>query len=73
MRLIGIYFFKKGLSSIWDISDDDIAGINSRRINIESVSKVWNACGLRIGALVTDNKVMHKKVRSEYTANLCAT
>ncbi len=67
-----IYFSDNGLSSIWQISNEDIQGISGRRISIESVSKVWNACGLRIGGLVTDNKVMYEKVRSEYTANLCA-
>ena len=67
-----IYFSGSGPSSIWQISNTDVPGIQGRRISIESVSKVWNACGLRIGALVTDNKIMHQKVRSEYTANLCA-
>ena len=67
-----IYFSDCGPSSIWQISNTDVPGIQGRRISIESVSKVWNACGLRIGALVTDNKIMYQKVRSEYTANLCA-
>ena len=67
-----IYFSGSGPSSIWQISNTDVPGIQGRRISIESVSKVWNACGLRIGALVTDNKIMYQKVRSEYTANLCA-
>ena len=67
-----IYFSGSGPSSIWQISNADVPGIQGRRISIESVSKVWNACGLRIGALVTDNKNMYQKVRSEYTANLCA-
>ncbi len=67
-----IYFSGIGPSSIWQISKTDLPGIQGRRISIESVSKVWNACGLRIGALVTDNKIMYQKVRSEYTANLCA-
>ncbi len=67
-----IYFSGIGPSSIWQISNTDVPGIQGRRISIESVSKVWNACGLRIGALVTDNKTMYQKVRSEYTANLCA-
>ena len=67
-----IYFSGSGPSSIWQISNTDVPGILGRRISIESVSKVWNACGLRIGALVTDNKMMYQKVRSEYTANLCA-
>ena len=67
-----IYFSNEGPSSIWDISKEEVPGIEGRRISIESVSKVWNACGLRIGALVTDNEIMYRKVRSEYTANLCA-
>ena len=49
-----------------------VPGIEGIRISIESASKVWNACGLRIGSLVTDNKVFHTKSVSEYTANLCA-
>ena len=67
-----IYFSNSGPTSIWQISNTDVPGIKGRRISIESVSKVWNACGLRIGALVTDNKLMYRKARSEYTANLCA-
>lgn len=67
-----IYFSDNGPSSIWQISKNEVPGIEGKRISIESVSKVWNACGLRIGALVTDNNIMYKKVRSEYTANLCA-
>ena len=67
-----IYYTKNGPTSIWNISNKMVPGINGRRISIESVSKVWNACGLRIGALVTDNEDMFDKVRSEYTANLCA-
>ncbi|MEL0270120.1 MAG: aminotransferase class I/II-fold pyridoxal phosphate-dependent enzyme, partial [bacterium] len=57
-----IYFSGTGPSSIWQISNTDVPGIKGRRISIESVSKVWNACGLRIGALVTDNKIMYQKV-----------
>jgi len=67
-----IYYTNNGPTSIWNISNMDVPGIKGRRISIESVSKVWNACGLRIGALVTDNEAMFDKVRSEYTANLCA-
>ena len=67
-----IYYTDNGPTSIWNISNDIVPGIKGRRISIESVSKVWNACGLRIGALVTDNEEMFDKVRSEYTANLCA-
>lgn len=34
--------------------------------------KVWNACGLRIGAIITDNKLCYEKSVAEYTANLSA-
>ena len=57
-----IYFSDEGPTSIWAISNQEVPGIDGRRISIESVSKVWNACGLRIGALVTDNKVMYNKL-----------
>ena len=60
------------LVSIWALSDEDIPGIEGRRISIETASKVWNACGLRIGAVITDNAEFSKKSIAEYTANLCA-
>ena len=59
-------------SSIWKISLEDEPGICTYRISIESASKVWNGCGLRIGSIITDNEEFHKKAISEYTANLCA-
>lgn len=57
-------------SSIWGVRERSVPGITGRRISIESASKVWNACGLRIGALVTDNRLLHEKAVAEYTANL---
>ena len=57
--------------SIWGITDREVPGIEGRRISVESSSKVWNACGLRIGALVTDNEEFHNRAVAEYTANLC--
>ena len=66
-------FYKDEIpSSIWSLSEKIVKGITGRRISIESASKVWNACGLRIGGLLTDNKEFHEKAISEYTANLCA-
>ena len=67
-----LYYTESGLASIWALNDQELPGISGRRISIESASKIWNACGLRIGSLVTDNEVFHEKVVSEYTANLCA-
>lgn len=60
----------KPMSSIWGISE--VPGIAGRRISLESASKVWNGCGLRIGALLTDNFDFHQRAVAEYTANLCA-
>jgi aspartate aminotransferase len=60
------------LVSIWGITDADVPGIEGRRISIETASKVWNACGLRIGALITDNPEFNNRSVAEYTANLCA-
>ncbi|HJO92770.1 MAG TPA: aminotransferase class I/II-fold pyridoxal phosphate-dependent enzyme [Victivallales bacterium] len=59
-------------SSVWALTEKDVPGITGRRISIETASKVWNACGLRIGALVTDNKLFNQQSIAEYTANLCA-
>jgi len=58
--------------SIWDLTEDDVPGINGHRISIETTSKVWNACGLRIGALVTDNHDFHVQAVAENTASLCS-
>ena len=60
------------LVSIWGITDADVPGIEGRRISIETASKVWNACGLRIGAVITDNAEYNNRSVAEYTANLCA-
>lgn len=57
--------------SIWSLSDREAPGIEGRRIGLDSASKVWNACGLRIGALITDNEEFHRKAVAENTANLC--
>lgn len=60
------------LVSIWGVTDKEVPGIEGRRISIETASKVWNACGLRIGAIITDNAEFHNRSVAEYTANLCA-
>jgi aspartate aminotransferase len=66
-------FYGEGRAvSVWGLSEKEVPGIEGRRIGVESSSKVWNACGLRIGALVTDNEEFHRRALAEYTANLCA-
>lgn len=67
-----LHYTNDKASSIWGLDESQVPGITGRRISIESASKVWNACGLRIGALVTDNKELHTKAVAEYTANLCS-
>jgi aspartate aminotransferase len=59
--------------SIWSLTEPEVPGITGRRISLETASKIWNACGLRIGALVTDNAEFHQRSVAEYTANLCAS
>lgn len=66
-----LFYLETDTSSIWGVTEEDVPGITGRRISIETASKVWNACGLRIGALVTDNKTFHEKSVAEFTANLC--
>ena len=66
-------FYAEGrAASVWGLSEKEVPGIEGRRIGLESSSKVWNACGLRVGALVTDNEEFHRRAVAEYTANLCA-
>jgi aspartate aminotransferase len=61
----------QGCTSVWGLTENEVPGIQGRRVSIETSSKVWNACGLRVGALVTDNVELHEKSVAEYTANLC--
>ncbi len=60
------------ISTIWSVTDDDVPGIEGRRVSIETASKVWNACGLRIGAIVTDNAELATQAVAENTAGLCS-
>lgn len=68
----GLYYGDKKLSSVWGLTEQEVPGIEGRRVSLESASKVFNACGLRIGAIVTDNRQFHEKSVAEFTTNLCA-
>ena len=67
-----LFYTGENTSSIWGVTDKEVPGIEGRRISIETSSKVWNGCGLRIGALITDRKDFHQKCVAECTADLCA-
>ena len=66
-----LFYTGQEVSSIWGITEDRAPGITGRRISIETASKVWNACGLRIGGLVTDSREFHTQAVAENTASLC--
>ncbi len=66
-----LYYVDQPTTSIWGITDQEVPGIEGRRISIETASKVWNACGLRVGALISDNSEFIVKAVAENTANLC--
>lgn len=66
-----LFYTEDKVSSIWGLTEDLVPGITGRRISIETASKVWNACGLRIGALVTDNEKFHKRSVAKNTNYLC--
>jgi aspartate aminotransferase len=68
-----LHYTEAPTSSIWAITEEQVPGITGRRVGIDTASKVWNACGLRIGALVTDNADFHRQAVAEYTAKLCAS
>lgn len=68
-----LYYTDAPVVSVWSLDEAEVPGISGRRISIETASKVWNACGLRIGALVTDNEQFHKRSVAEATASLCAS
>ncbi len=62
----------RATSSVWLLDDDQVPGVEGRRISLETASKVWNACGLRVGALVTDHAEFGRRAVAEHTANLCS-
>jgi len=66
-----LFYTGQRTSSVWAITEAEVPGITGRRISIETASKVWSACGLRTGALVSDNPDFHAKSVAENTANLC--
>lgn len=59
-------------TSVWLLDEHTVPGLGQRRMSIETASKVFNACGLRIGALVSDHHELIARCIAEYTANLCA-
>jgi len=67
-----LYYRGDETVSVWKITESEVPGITGHRIGIETASKVWNACGLRIGALVTDNTEFHQRAVAENTASLCS-
>ncbi|AEE14673.1 aminotransferase class I and II [Thermodesulfobium narugense DSM 14796] len=71
----GLYYRDdiKFAPSIWNISEEEVPGITSAkiRISIESFSKLFNACGLRMGALITDNQLFFDQARAVNTTYLC--
>jgi aspartate aminotransferase len=68
-----LYYVSGEPVSVWGLTEEEVPGIRGRRISIETASKVWNACGLRIGALITDSRLFHDKALAEQTTNLCAS
>jgi aspartate aminotransferase len=67
-----LHYQDQETTSVWALTETAVPGITGRRIGIETSSKVWNACGLRIGALITDNADLHRQAVAENTASLCA-
>ncbi len=67
-----LYYTGGRPTSIWALTEEEVPGLTGRRISIETASKVWNGCGLRIGALVTDNRELHVRCEAENTAGLCS-
>ncbi len=69
----GLYYVDEEAPTIWKVTDDEVPGIESAgiRISIESLSKTFNACGLRMGALVTDNELFRDRASAANTTYLC--
>ncbi|MHB2015613.1 MAG: aminotransferase class I/II-fold pyridoxal phosphate-dependent enzyme [Candidatus Xenobia bacterium] len=66
-----LFYTGTAVSSVWGITEREVPGITGRRISLETASKVWNGCGLRVGALITDSIELHTRAVAENTASLC--
>ncbi|MBI5332662.1 MAG: aminotransferase class I/II-fold pyridoxal phosphate-dependent enzyme [Candidatus Aenigmarchaeota archaeon] len=69
----GMCYTGHSVSSIWNISENQIPGITGRRISLESFSKYLNYCGGRAGAMFTDSKEFYDAFYAAQTALLCAS
>ncbi len=69
----GLYYVDEEAPTIWKVTDKDVPGIEDAkiRISIESLSKTFNACGLRMGAMVTDNEDFRDMATAAGTTYLC--
>ncbi len=61
--------------TVWNMTNKEVPGIEEAkiRISLETMSKVFNACGLRMGALVTDNQYFQEQTVAFSTTYLCAS
>ena len=69
----GLYYVDEDAPTIWKVTNKDVPGIEEAkiRISIESLSKTFNACGLRMGAMVTDNEEFRDRASAANTTYLC--
>jgi len=69
----GLHYTLESTPTIWRVTNKEVPGIEEAgiRISLETMSKVFNACGLRMGALVTDNKYFHDQAVAANTTYLC--
>ena len=68
-----LHYTDQEAPSIWKIDEAQAPGISRRRMSIDTVSKGLNGCGLRIGALVCDNKEFYLKAIIAASSHLCAS
>lgn len=57
-----IFDGRKRADSIFDITNQEVAGIEGFRTAILTDSKIFSFCGGRVGALVTDNEEFYKRI-----------
>ncbi len=69
----GLYYVEEDAPTIWKVTNKDVPGIEEAqiRISVESLSKTFNSCGLRMGAMVTDNELFRNRASAANTTYLC--
>jgi aspartate aminotransferase len=68
----GFQYDGRPTPGLWQVTDEEIPGLRDASMSLESVSKLFNFCGGRVGALVSANKSLVEKATTAAAPQLGA-